>query len=349
MTDDESGDEELSLLSDSDLRSLLSRLQGSHSSSFQSIMLIRRLLASVSNPAIVIGAIPKIIQCSSSEFGELYPSFASLLERDPFSAAPLLDIMGSFDYEAEVKSLAYALALNLLERIEADRLPALVSQVLFVAPGASIPDIYAKFKEIFEVHAALSLYKSFEVGARPHLSRFFQCVRRASRWQFLDFFVVLLSLSRPSLRQNVAALVWQALLGQRLSAPRLGRFLARVDVLAPYSPASIRFFEMVITSIPRFIHWTALNPIVSFALAIIATYPESASVLINQLISYVLEAPSFAASVAVSALLSLDPELLSSQSTILDDLYHRAGPFTPPPFTRFAKSLPRQRRRHIAR
>jgi hypothetical protein len=141
MTDDESVDEKLALLSDSDLKSLLIRLQGSHSSSFQSILLLRRLLASVSSPAIVIGAIPKIIQCSSGEFAELYSSFASILVRDSFSAAPLLEVMGSFDYESDVKPPAHLLALNLLERIEADRLPVLVSQILFVAPANSIPDV----------------------------------------------------------------------------------------------------------------------------------------------------------------------------------------------------------------
>jgi hypothetical protein len=119
--------------------------------------------------------------------------------------------------------------------------------------------------------------------------------------------------------------MWSAFLSQGLSAPRLGRFLERVDVLARYAHSIVRLLEMIITSVPRFIHCAALNPIVSFALAVIATYLESAPVVINQLISFVLEAPSFAASVAIAALLSVEPELLASHSTGLEDLISQSG------------------------
>ena len=316
-------------MSEEKLRDFLETLKHNRSSCVQVMSIVKRLLQSDFNMVVILKAIPEILTCSSSEFEVLCPYFEELMVRDPLIASHLLGILKSFDCEGQARVQAFRLSMKIFECVEADHMPELLSYSLFVIAPAFVTDFYTKMKEIFTVHNDVRMYKALEDGLKPHLPRFFSCLAKVTKWQFYDFFVLLSSLTRPSLRAKVASIVWPALFNGSLRLNKLAEYVSKSRILGSKLHSVIRFVDILMSSVPKSMTYTTLYPMITLCGNIVHCYQDAASAFIDQLIAYVTSGPNFAASVAICVMLRMDKAPLASHAIHLDEIISQSSSLHP--------------------
>lgn len=317
-------------LSKSELIQKLSQIKESHIPSSQTIYLIKQLLSSVSEPEYVIEEIPNILVCSSSEFLDLLPSFKLLITEKPLCVSKLLQILNSFDYNSESKKLAHELALEIFEKIGIEQIPDLIPFLLFTASKHSIPSLFSQMKEILTVHENPLIYKSLEAGVRPHLPSFFHCISLGDsedqKWAFFDFFILLISQSRPSLRNQIPTLIWNSIISKKLTFQMLVEFCQRTEILNSHFNLLSSLYNIIVNSVPKCYEITSIGHLSMFAIQIVNCYPDFSSEFVDDLMSYVINGNNFLAEIASHCLLSISPTYYINHITELDDcLSQRSG------------------------
>ena len=316
-------------LSDEELQELLDMLKRDRSSTVQVLGMIRRLLQSEVDTSLVLRAIPEVLTCSSSDFEVLCPYFTDLIARNPLRTSDLLNILHNFDCEPHMRGQAYQLSMRIFENIEAEHIPELLRYVLLILPTSNVTEFYWKLKDILTVHNDLPMYKALEDGIKPHLMRFFHCLTKVKKWQFYDFFIVLLCLTRPSLRAKVPSVIWPALFNGSLVLSKMTRYVSKSRILSSKFPSLIRFVDILMASVPKSMIHTTFYPMTTLCGNIICCYPDMVNSFIDQLVAYVTGGPNFASSVAISVMLRMDKTPLSSRTIHLDEIISQSTSLHP--------------------
>lgn len=317
-------------LSKSELIQKLRQIKDSHIPSSQAIYIIKQLLSSVPEPDFVIEEIPNILACSSSEFIELLPSFKTLITDNPLCVSKLLQILNSFDYDNNSKRLAHELALQIFEKIGKDQIPDLVPFLLFTASKNSILSLFDQMKQILLVQENPQIYKSFEVGIRPHLSSFFHCLSVGSsidsKWTFFDFFLLIISQSRPSLRSQIPTLVWNSIISKKLTFHLIIQFCEHIETLNAHFNLLSSLYNLIVNNTPKCYETSSIGHLSMLAIKIVNCYPDHSAEFVDEMISYILNGTNFLVEIASHCLLSISPSYYTNHITELDDcLSQRSG------------------------
>ena len=312
-----------SLLSRNEIYDVMKSLSKNKTSVDQTLFIIKSLLITSVEKEYVLDNIKSLISCSSHDFCELCPIFDKILDDDTTLAHSILKILPSFDYddysENHARSISYRLALKIGHIIEEDGLNEWIHFLLFCTKKQNVPEVYEILKETLTANPSPELFKTFENGVRRHLSLFYSILTKQNSWQLFDFFIFVVSFSRPSLRTKNQKLFWDSVLLQKLSIDDLSSFFTNHDILDHLFQYVTTFIVTVLVTPPKYITISMILPFTNVLLTIFKCFPEYSNRLVEELLSFALNGQSFASSVSCLTLLKVSPEIISKSVPFLDD------------------------------
>lgn len=316
------GNLDFAYLSVPEIQKNLAQVKSSNVPISQKFYLIKHFLINVQEPEIVLEEIPNIIICSSGDFVELYETFNMLIVQNPLCVSKLLQILGEFDYDKNAKLLAYELALSIFDNIEKDKIQDLVPFLLFAASKQMIPSLYNRLKEILLMTETSLIYQAFEKGVRPHLSLFFHYLLNNvdEKWTFFDFYVLLISQSKPSLRKLIPSFIAQSIICQRLTFDLINSFCDHIGILESRFELLILFYNNLLLCFPKCYETSIISPLSQLAIHIINCYPGLSSPFVDDILNHVIHGTLFLAEISSHCLLSIPSKYFSHHISELDDL-----------------------------
>ena len=312
-----------------EILNIVNRIKENYSSIQQSISVFNNLLKYAPDYEFVLAQIPNVLICSSDDFKLLYPSFVDLVKRNPLSAPKLLSILSNFDFDSKVKKEAFELALMIFDVIDKDYLSDMISFMMLTISDDNIMCGYEKMRDLFLVYNDIDLFKTFENCSLKYISQFFQMVVNVDKWCFFDFYIIVLAVQRPSLRNKIPGLLWNSILSKKLDFDSLHNFLLNTGILLPkYHSISI-IFDVFVSKVPSFLINSVIEEISSIATCIIVNYTEYSLNFIDQLLNYVFNGNYLMCTFAIHALVQIDPITFQPLISSLNDFISQSNKILP--------------------
>ena len=308
-------------------------------SNMQVLNEIKSLLLTSTEKNFVLSQLNNIISFSSYDFCELYPVFDQLMDEETSLALPLLKILPSFDYDVDdiervpsignikntsaniclPKSLAYKLAMKIGEIVDENGLNDWINFILFSAQKQNIPELYQILNEILTTNGSPQLYLTFENGVRMHLIHFFNVLAQQEKWTFFDFYVFILSYSRPSLRMKISKLFWSSFVTQKIYPSNIVAFFDQKDILSHLFTYISLFLDTILTNPPKYLTLSLTHSFSAILQQIFQSFSEFSMSIVEKLLSYAFAGQNFSSTVSIYTLLNVPVELLSKSVTYLDE------------------------------
>lgn len=309
-----------SFFSKNDIHLIIDNMKQNKTSSYQNTILISELLNS-NEKELILKNIPDLINCSSDEFMLLSDKFDEMIELDNGLTIYVLNCLENFIYDAQSKQKAFNIAVKISNLLEEKFLPKLVSFLLLVAHSQNIFDSYNLLKNILTLDLNKSLYNEFYQKSRSLLSQFFNVVCESSQIDFFEFVIVILSVSRPSLRIKIPSILWNHILRKSLTMEMLKSFFSgnMVEVLFPLYNNIVTFVDIMISSIPKYHSTSIFKHFADIVYILIVAFNSYGTQLTDLMVSYVLTMSNVQSSIALYALLRVPPDFLAYTIPQLDD------------------------------
>ncbi|EAY16888.1 hypothetical protein TVAG_150390 [Trichomonas vaginalis G3] len=214
----------------------------------------------------------------------------------------------------------YELGMILAQLVEKDDIPNLITFLLLTLNSKKPPQLYDTLSSLLSNNKDKQIYLTFEDRIRPHLSFFFSQIEKIRNWSFFEFYMIIISISRPSLRVKISQLFWDCLITGKVTTDDICHFISEHDIFSHLFTNISLFVDILMTTPPSFISLSSTPRISNIILQVLKVYNEYCESFIEQILSYAMNGSKFSSSASLLTLISTDKTILSKTVLQIDDI-----------------------------
>lgn len=259
-----------------------------------------KIISNSKDPTLAIPEILELCDIPPENQVQILNCFNEILGEKPNLAPQILKTIKTLSFSDFAKVPLHILSLKIFHLSE-ELIPEIIPFLFITAPSDSFKEILELISPVFQDTTNPLIYSSVSKASRPYLSTLFQIISDKLRTpsnsmnreenievesleqsendflsspiDYLDLFIILMAISRPSLRNHIPNLIWEAISKHLLTFNNIRSFFVNKNqFLIPYSSSAILFFSLLVEKTPQCIYRAAQEELGNLAISLFSAF-----------------------------------------------------------------------------